>query len=122
MTVFEPLFSGAISPTAHVAVIGVGGLGHLAVQLARAWGCQVTGITTSATKTNEILALGAHRVQMLGQLEQQRGAYDLIINTSDHALDWDGVVASLAPGGCLHQLGLCPTPIPYACSPLSRET
>jgi len=120
VTVFEPLFSAGISPTAHVAVIGVGGLGHLAVQLARAWGCEVTGITTSRSKIQEILDLGAHQVQLLGELDQQRGAYDLIINTSDHALDWDTVVASLAPGGSLHQLGLCATPIPLRVFPFVK--
>jgi len=120
VTVFEPLFSAGISPTAHVAVIGVGGLGHLALQLARAWGCQVTGITTSSSKTAEILSLGAHRVQLLGELNQQQGAYDLIINTSNHALDWDALVASLAPGGSLHQLGLCATPIPLRVFPFVK--
>lgn len=120
VTVFEPLFNAGISPTAHVAVIGVGGLGHLALQLARAWGCQVTGITTSSSKTDEILRLGAHRVRLLSELDQQQGAYDLIINTSNHALDWDAVVGSLAPDGCLHQLGLCPTPIPLRVFPFVK--
>jgi alcohol/geraniol dehydrogenase (NADP+) len=120
VTVFEPLFSAGISPTAHVAVIGVGGLGHLAVQLARAWGCEVTGITTSRSKTQDILELGAHQVQLLGELDRQQGAYDLIINTSDHPLDWDAVVGSLAPGGSLHQLGLCATPIPLRVFPFIK--
>ena len=120
VTVFEPLLGGAISPTAHVAVIGVGGLGHLALQLARAWGCQVTGITTSTSKRDEILSLGAHRVQLLGELDQQQGTYDLIINTSNHAVDWDAVVGALAPDGCLHQLGLCPTPIPLRVFPFVK--
>lgn len=120
VTVFEPLFNAGISPTAHVAVIGVGGLGHLALQLARAWGCQVTGITTSSSKTDEILRLGAHQVRLLSELDQQQGAYDLIINTSNHALDWDAVVGSLAPDGCLHQLGLCPTPIPLRVFPFVK--
>ena len=120
VTVFEPLFSGAISPTAHIAVIGVGGLGHLALQLARAWGCEVTGITTSLTKRDEILQLGAHHVQLLSGLGECKGAYDLIINTSDQPLDWEAVVTSLAPGGSLHQLGLCPTPIPLRVFPFVK--
>ncbi|MFQ6538608.1 MULTISPECIES: NAD(P)-dependent alcohol dehydrogenase [Aphanothece] len=120
ITVFEPLFSAGISPTASVAVIGVGGLGHLAVQLARAWGCEVTGITTNAAKSDEIRGLGAHHVVLLPELAQQAGSYDLILNTSDHALDWDAVVGALAPQGCLHQLGLCPSPIPLKVLPFVK--
>jgi alcohol/geraniol dehydrogenase (NADP+) len=120
ITVFEPLFSAGISPTAHVAVIGVGGLGHLAVQLARAWGCEVTGITTNPAKVEEIRSLGAHHVVVLNALDQQAGAYDLILNTSDHALDWDAVVGALAPQGALHQLGLCSTPIPLKVMPFVK--
>ena len=44
----------------------------------------------------------------------------VIINTSNHALDWDAVVGSLAPDGCLHQLGLCPTPIPLRVFPFVK--
>jgi uncharacterized zinc-type alcohol dehydrogenase-like protein len=120
ITVFEPLFSAGISPTARIAVIGVGGLGHLAVQLARAWGCEVTGITRNAAKAEEIRGLGAHHVRLLNELDQQRGAYDLILNTSDHALDWDAVVGALAPQGTLHQLGLCPSPIPLKVGPFVK--
>jgi len=120
VTVFEPLFSGGVSPTAHVAVIGVGGLGHLAVQLARAWGCEVTGITTNPGKAEEIRDFGAHHVRLLHDLALKPGAYDLIINTSDHDLDWDVVVAALAPQGSLHQLGLCRTPIPLRVMPFVK--
>lgn len=121
ITVFEPLFSAGVSPTAHVAVIGVGGLGHLAVQVARAWGCEVTGITTNIDKADEIRSLGAHHVMLLSDLHQRPGAYDLILNTTDQSLDWDAVVGALAPQGTLHQLGLCPSPIPLKVMPFVKS-
>ena len=45
ITVFAPLFDEAVSPTARVAVIGVGGLGHIALQFCRAWGCAMVSVT-----------------------------------------------------------------------------
>ncbi|MEZ5419075.1 MAG: alcohol dehydrogenase catalytic domain-containing protein [Vicinamibacterales bacterium] len=62
ITVFSPLSQFAISPTASVGVIGIGGLGHLAVKFARAWGCHVTAFTSSNGKHDEALAMGAHDV------------------------------------------------------------
>ena len=111
-SVFEPLFAGGISPTASVAIIGIGGLGHLALQITRAWGCHVTGITTSQEKSDEIRSLGAHEVQLLENIKHIKGKYDLIINTCDHSLDWNTVMESLAPQGRLHQLGMVWEPIP----------
>jgi uncharacterized zinc-type alcohol dehydrogenase-like protein len=119
-TVFDPLMSGEISPTASVAIIGIGGLGHLAVQITRAWGCHVTGITTSKGKEAEIRELGAHDVELLSNLHNLKGKYDLIINTSYHALDWDAVIASLAPQGRLHQLGFNWNPIPIKLFPFGK--
>jgi len=49
-------------PRDRVAVIGIGGLGHLAVKFLRAWGCEVTAFTTSPSKREEALAIGAYRV------------------------------------------------------------
>ncbi len=117
ITVFAPLFDGAISPTARVAVIGIGGLGHLALQFARAWGCEVTALTTSPAKAEEARGFGAHQVVELADLADHRGRFDLIINTSNHTLDWNAVVGALAPKGCLHQLGVVTDPIPLAAFP-----
>jgi alcohol/geraniol dehydrogenase (NADP+) len=103
ITVFAPLIDEAVSPTAHVAVIGIGGLGHLALQFARAWGCQVTAITTSPAKAEEARGFGAHDIQLLGDLAATPNRYDLIINTTNHALEWDAVVNALAPKGPVHR-------------------
>ena len=73
ITVFAPLIDEAVSPTARVAVIGIGGLGHMALQFARAWGCEVTALTTTVAKTEEALGFGAHRVERLADLAQEAG-------------------------------------------------
>ena len=111
ITVFSPLIDEAVSPTAHVAVIGIGGLGHIALQFARAWGCEVTAITTNLSKTEEAKRFGAHQVVSIDQLSNLAGKFDLIINTVNHSLDWAAVMASLAPLGRLHQLGAVIEPI-----------
>lgn len=105
ITVFAPLIDEAVSPTAHVAVIGIGGLGHMALQFARAWGCEVTALTTNLNKTEEAKRFGAHQVKTLAELPQLTGRFDLVINTVNQSLDWSAVIGSLAPRGRLHQLG-----------------
>jgi uncharacterized zinc-type alcohol dehydrogenase-like protein len=111
ITVFAPLLDEAVSPTAHVAVIGIGGLGHMALQFARAWGCEVTALTTNLSKAEEARGFGAHQVEALEQLGNLGGRFDLVINTVSHALPWGDVMASLAPRGRLHQLGAVLDPI-----------
>ena len=111
ITVFAPLIDESVSPTAHVAVIGIGGLGHLALQFARAWGCEVTAVTTNITKAEEAKRFGAHHVQLVESLPELAGRFDLVINTVNQSLDWAAVMASLAPRGRLHQLGAVLDPI-----------
>jgi len=111
ITVFAPLVDEAVSPTAHVAVIGIGGLGHMALQFARAWGCEVTALTTNLSKAEEARRFGAHHVEALERLAHLPGRFDLVINTVNHPLQWGDVMASLAPRGRLHQLGAVLDPI-----------
>jgi uncharacterized zinc-type alcohol dehydrogenase-like protein len=103
----------SVSPTARVGVIGIGGLGHLALQFARAWGCEVTAISTNvATKSEEARSLGAHQLLDLHDLATNPGRFDLIINTSNQNQDWNAVIGSLAPRGRLHQIGAVTDSIP----------
>ncbi len=60
ITVFNPLVQFDIKPTEKVGVIGIGGLGHMALQFLNAWGCEVTAFTSSEKKKTEALELGAH--------------------------------------------------------------
>src|ERR1700761_3361660 len=62
ITVFAPLMQFGVKPTDHIGVIGIGGLGHLAVQFAHAWGAEVTAFSNSVHKKSDILKLGADRV------------------------------------------------------------
>ena len=94
-----------VSPMAHVAVVGIGGLGHMALQFAKAWGCEVTALTTDLTKAHEARGFGAHNVMLLEELPALAGRFDLVINTANQPLDWSAVMGSLAPRGRLHQLG-----------------
>jgi len=61
ITVFAPLAMYA-KPTDRVGIIGIGGLGHMAVQFAAAYGCDVTAFTSSASKFEEAKGFGAHHV------------------------------------------------------------
>ncbi|MBS0497800.1 MAG: NAD(P)-dependent alcohol dehydrogenase [Proteobacteria bacterium] len=121
ITVFNPLLQFNISPTANVAVIGIGGLGHIALQFLRAWGCQVTAFTTSDDKKNEALALGAHKVldtRDPAQLTAASNQFDLILSTVNVKLDWNAYLATLRPKGRLHFLGVTLEPLDINVFPL----
>src|SRR6185436_17604042 len=60
ITVYAPLRRFGVGSHSRVAVIGIGGLGHLALLMLRAFGCEVTAFSTSASKREEALAMGAH--------------------------------------------------------------
>jgi len=101
-TVFNPLVQFGVSPMDRVGVIGIGGLGHLALQFARAWGCEVTAFTTSNSKRDEAMTLGAHHVANTRDkdtLKKLRGTFDLIINTAAVGLPWPDYINALCPQG-----------------------
>jgi uncharacterized zinc-type alcohol dehydrogenase-like protein len=114
--VFSPLSQFDISPTASVGVVGIGGLGHLAVKFARAWGCQVTAFTSTDTKHQEALEFGAHEV--LNSRDPQAIAsaadrFDLLITTVNIPLDWDAYLGTLKRRGRLHVLGAVLEPLSF---------
>ena len=114
ITVFSPLLELSISPTSRVGVVGIGGLGHMAVKFARAWGCEVVALTSTSAKHDEALALGAHRVVASNDaaaLSALAGSLDLVIVTVNVPLDWKAIQATLAPRGRLHFVGAVLEPI-----------
>jgi uncharacterized zinc-type alcohol dehydrogenase-like protein len=96
-------------------VIGLGGLGHLAVQFLNAWGCEVTAFTSSGGKHDEAVGMGAHKVvdsRDAGQLDAIAGSLDFILSTVNAPLDWGRYLSALAPRGRLHTVGAVLEPIP----------
>jgi uncharacterized zinc-type alcohol dehydrogenase-like protein len=121
ITVFNPLLQFAIRPTDKVGVIGIGGLGHMALQFCKAWGCEVTAFTSSESKKEEALAFGAHRVvnsRDTAELETVAGQLDLILSTVNVKLDWNGYVSALRPKGRLHIVGATLEPLDLGAFPL----
>ncbi len=115
VTVFYPLLLNDLKPTARVGVVGIGGLGHMALQFLNAWGCEVVAFTSSASKRDEALALGAHRVVSstdANAMQKLQGSLDLLLYTVNVSLDWDAYLATLAPKGRLHIVGAVLDPIP----------
>jgi uncharacterized zinc-type alcohol dehydrogenase-like protein len=114
ITVFSPLLIHQISPTARVGVIGIGGLGHLALQFAAKWGCEVHAFTSSDSKEPEARQLGAHFVHNTrkdGVLKSLTGRLDLIISTINVPQDIPGLLNTLAPKGRLHVVGAVLEPL-----------
>jgi uncharacterized zinc-type alcohol dehydrogenase-like protein len=114
MTVFSPLAMYA-RPTSRVGIVGIGGLGHMAVKFAAAYGCDVTAFTSSEGKFDEARGFGAHHVvssRDTATIKKLAGTFDLLIVTVNAPLDWDALIASLAPNGRLHFVGFVLEPIP----------
>lgn len=114
ITVFNPLIQFDIKPTDKVAVIGIGGLGHLALQFLNAWGCEVTAFTSSEEKKEETLSLGAHHTlnsRNQSEIEAAAGHFDLIISTVNVKLDWNLYLGTLKPRGRLHFVGATLDPL-----------
>ena len=115
ITVFNPFYQYNVSPLARVGVIGIGGLGHLAVKFANKWGCEVTAFSSNPEKTEELKAMGAHHVVNSrddSELESVAGSLDLILSTVNVNLNWELYLNALAPKGKLHLLGATPEPVP----------
>lgn len=120
ITVFNPLAMYA-KPTDRVGIVGIGGLGHMGVKFAAAYGCDVTAFTSSESKFDEARAFGAHHVVSSrdpAAIQKLAGSFDLLIVTVNVPLNWDALVASLAPNGRMHVVGAVLEPMPISALPL----
>ena len=116
ITVFSPLAMYA-RPTSRIGVVGIGGLGHMALKFAAAYGCDVTAFTSSESKFDEARGFGAAHVvssRDAGAIKKLAGSFDMIISTVNVPLDWDALINTLAPNGRLHCVGAVLEPIPVA--------
>jgi uncharacterized zinc-type alcohol dehydrogenase-like protein len=117
ITVFYPIVASGVKPTDRVGVIGIGGLGHLAVQFLNKWGCEVYAFSSNPAKTEELKRLGAHHVvdsRSAAELKKLRGSLNFIVSTVNVSLDWNAVLGALAPRGTLHFVGAVLDPVPVA--------
>ena len=115
ITVFNPFIQYNIKPTDKIAIFGIGGLGHMAIKFANAWGCEVTAITGSESKTEEAKSYGAHHVVIssdIDAIKKLKRSFDYIFFTG-HAFDgkWGLFMNTLRPKGRLHFLGLLSQPL-----------
>jgi uncharacterized zinc-type alcohol dehydrogenase-like protein len=108
VTVYSPMWTNGVRPGMRVGIIGVGGLGHLAVQFARAFGCEVTAFSTSPDKEDEARALGSSRFvdsRDMDQMAKAEGSLDFILNTVFVQQDWMQYMKALRPFGRLCFVG-----------------
>jgi uncharacterized zinc-type alcohol dehydrogenase-like protein len=114
-TVFSSLLEFDVKPTDRVGVVGIGGLGHLALRFLNAWGCEVTAFTSSLNKQDEARRLGAHKVVAStdsAAMKTIAGTLDFLLVTASADLDWLALLGTLRGKGSLHFVGIVPSAIP----------
>jgi alcohol/geraniol dehydrogenase (NADP+) len=117
ITVFQPIVDFGVQPLDRVGVVGIGGLGHMALMFLRAWGCEVTAFTSSEAKYAEAKKLGAHHAVSSTDkagLKKLARSLDFILVTSNVTLEWGAYLGALAPRGRLHVVGAVLEPIPVS--------
>ncbi len=117
ITLYSPLKHWGAGPGKRVAIIGLGGLGHMGVKIAHALGAEVTVLSQSLKKQEDGLRLGADHFFATSDpatFEQLAGSFDLIVNTVSADLDMDAYLGLLALDGTLVQVGAPEKPMPVA--------
>lgn len=108
VTVFNALHAYNTQPTETVGIMGVGGLGHLAIQFASKMGCRVVVLSGSDRKKDEAFKLGAHEfiaTKGKDKLEVSRPLNRIIVTTSAQ-IDWSLLIPIIAPNGVIYPMGL----------------
>ena len=111
ITVFAPLRRRELTESSRVGVVSLGGLGHLAVQYAKAMGCAVTVFSTSPEKEDEARRFGADRfvnTSRTGSLAAEKNTCDFILATPPVNLPWAEYISILRPNGELCIVGASP--------------
>jgi uncharacterized zinc-type alcohol dehydrogenase-like protein len=121
ITVYNPMRTLGVNPSSRVGVVGIGGLGHLALQFARVFGAHVTAFSTSPAKEEDACALGAHHFANTRETKAMRelaGTQDLIVSTVNANEDWAPFIQALRPTGTLCFVGVLPSAISVQPQPL----
>lgn len=121
-TVMSGLRNATLKPGERVAVLGVGGLGHLAVQLSKALGLETLAITGQESKRAELKTFGADDVVLtgddIGKSLQDLGGVDVILSTTNSAKQIASAFDGLRPGGRLMNMGVADGPLTVNALPL----
>ena len=108
IAVYSPLRTYATESGQHIGILGVGGLGHLAIQFAHALGYEVTALSASPSKELEAAAFGADHFVVTGDRDRMRPidyAFDLVLCTAHGAIDWEELLMTLRKRGRLVVVG-----------------
>ena len=114
ITVYNPLRNLLARPSSRVGVVGIGGLGHLGLQFARAFGCEVTAFSTSKDKETQAREFGAHHfvnTRETGALKKLASSFDLILSAVSADQEFQSFVNALRPKGTMVVLGASPSPL-----------
>jgi uncharacterized zinc-type alcohol dehydrogenase-like protein len=117
ITTYSPLRHWKVSKGQRVGIVGLGGLGHMGVKFANAFGAHVVLFTTSAGKTQDALRMGAHEVVQSkneAEMQKQAGTFDFILDTVSAQHDLNAYLSLLKRDGTLTLVGAPPTPSPVA--------
>lgn len=121
ITTYSPLKYWNIGKGDKVGIIGLGGLGHMAVKFASAMGANVVVLTTSPEKKTAALKMGAHEViisSQLDELQQHHNSFDFLIDTVSATHDVNLYLDLLKPEKTLCMLGVAPEPLPISAASL----
>ncbi len=124
ITTYSPLRHYGVKPGDSVAVVGLGGLGHMAVKLAVAMGARVTVLSTSESKREAALALGAHAfgaTRDKATFKQLARSFDFIVDTVSGEHDYNAYLALLKVDGTMILLGVPEQPAPVAAGSLIMQ-
>jgi uncharacterized zinc-type alcohol dehydrogenase-like protein len=121
ITVYNPMRTHGINPSSRVGIVGIGGLGHIALQFARVFGADITAFSSSPEKEDEALLLGAHHFINTRESKAMReaaGSMDFILTTINADQDWMAYIQALRPTGTLCFVGVPPSAIAVHAFPL----
>jgi uncharacterized zinc-type alcohol dehydrogenase-like protein len=121
ITTYSPMRHWKVGPGQKVGIVGLGGLGHMGVKFARAFGAHVVLFTTSPGKTEDAKRLGAHEVVVSkdeAQMQAQAGSFDFILDAVSATHDINAYLNLLKHDGNLVLVGAPEKPLPVAAFPL----
>jgi uncharacterized zinc-type alcohol dehydrogenase-like protein len=117
ITTYSPLRHWKVGKGQKVGVVGLGGLGHMGLKFANAFGAHVVLFTTSPNKKDDALRLGAHEVVISknqAEMQKHAGSFDFILDTISAEHDVNAYLNLLKVDGTLTMVGASPTPLPLA--------